>query len=131
MTSVPPAGQPLIPPSTFSTALPIQPNYTSSERDLWEEPGLASHFLPFFDFPTLDQLHLSCLLHHLPGRDNKVFRAEQPTTTMLGPSIQKHAGPQAWGACFMNNMGRTINRAVNLDIKYRLALRCSADWNTD
>ena len=74
MTSVPPAKQPPIPPSTFSTALPIQPNYLSETcgNDLaW----LHTFFILFLSltFPLWTGPHLSRLFRRLPGRDGEVF----------------------------------------------------------
>ena len=73
MTSVPPAGQPPIPPNTFSTALPIQPNYLSETygNDLaW----LQTFFTVFLSltFPLWTGPHLSRLLRRLPSRDSEV-----------------------------------------------------------
>ena len=67
-------GEPPIPPSTFSTALPIQPNYLSETcgNDLaW----LHTFFTLFLSltFPLWTGPHLSRLLRRLPGRDSEVF----------------------------------------------------------
>ena len=82
MTYVPPAGQPPIPPSTFSIALPIQPNYLSEicGNDLaW----LRTFFTLFLSltFPLWTGPLLSRLLGRLLGRDSDGLRAGQPTTT--------------------------------------------------
>ena len=112
MTSVPPVGQPPIPPSTFPTALSIQPNYLR-ETCLNDLAWLRTFFTLFLSltFPLWTGPHLSRLLRHLPGRDSEVSAPDnQQHNSLLSTSHQISNRRSVFNHIIPENGNKMLNK---------------------